>query len=73
MHVLAISLFVISCATSSGTILCREVQIKSFPTLTQCEYAAKALVEKWHKGASYIDPTMVGYRCGPSEKEDNDI
>jgi hypothetical protein len=70
---LAFSLFVTACI--DGTLhgdpqtVCHEFQIRSYPTLAECESARKATVDDWMAGLAWLSPHLAGERCGPAEPE----
>jgi hypothetical protein len=77
--VTGISLFVMACI--SGTLhgvphdACREFQIRHYDTAAACYRAPRKAVDEWLNGLRRIgiEPRVPGYRCGPTEKEDEDI
>jgi hypothetical protein len=74
---LAASLFATICI--DGTLhglpqtLCREFQVRGFPTVEACERGRKAAVDDWFAGIAFLAPHLVAVRCGPAEPEGDDI
>lgn len=74
---LAIGLFATICI--DGTLhgepktLCREFQINHYPSVETCNLARRANVDEWLKSVAFLSPHLVAERCGPAEKDDDDI
>jgi hypothetical protein len=72
---LAISLFATICI--DGTLhgqpktICHEFQIRHYDTIDACEKARKTAVDEWLAGIVFIQPHLVGERCGPAEADMN--
>ena len=77
MPALPIGLFVNACIATilhaAPTQICHEFQLDRFPSVERCEAVRTETVEAWRASFAFLDPRIIGERCGPAEHSDADI